>query len=251
MAANASELYREMYAAVERCPWERAVAESASAMTQPTLEAVPGQTFTLFGPSHNYIDCRPVDEVWCAANLLHFFAATEDAEMLPKYNHLAERFLTDGQWIGAYGAIAIPQVAVCVERLKADKHSRAAVVSMGGPEPRDINRPACWSHLHFLFYRGALDLLVYQRSLNLVGVMPYDCVVLTNLLMYAAQKLGVPHGSLRWTVGSLHLRVTDYGKPLPTGQRNCGMVYPFELLDSPSECLLRLRGGTNVSASAT
>lgn len=237
---DASELYRAMRAAV-RSDLPRAVADASSPQRTATIEASVGSTFTLDDPRLNVPTCRAVDLRWAAANLLHFFAATEEAGALRKYNRRADQFLVDDRWIGAYGAVAVPQIEACIQLLRRDPLSRRAVVSMGSLEYQDINRPPCWSFLHFLQQSSHLHLLVYQRSLNLTGVMPYDCVVLTNALLYAAGRLGVPAGPLHWTIGSLHrpLGVTDRPPEFDVDS----IVYPVEILSDPQLCMRMLEEG--------
>jgi thymidylate synthase len=229
---NATEVYRAMRRAV----LDRRNVRRADSLTQPavTVEAEPGLTFTV--DSDNVPCNRQIDLKWAAANALHFFAATEDARALPKYNRYAERFAPSGVWVGAYGAIAVPQIVKCVELLRHDPYSRRAIVSMGGPEHQDINRPACWSCLHFLRHSGTLYTFCYQRSLNLYGVMPYDCVLLTNIARYVAGLCEAPW-SLRWTVGSLHMREEDVDISEVDGDPYRSLWLPHGLLSDSAMCL--------------
>jgi hypothetical protein len=239
-AANATELFRAMLSdvTVDR---QRISGDTHSPTQELTYEASPFQQYALSSPSHNLAVARPIDFRWAMANLLHFFAATENAKPLAPYNPRAGRFLTKGRWIGAYGYIAMPQVLTCCERLTRSTETRRAIVSMGGPEPSDINRPACWSFLHFLSTGGQLHLHVYQRSLSLIGVMPYDCIVLSNLLIYAARKSGFYPGHLYWTVGSLHIKETERVDGNDHGRRLDQFVAPFELLDDADACIAMLK----------
>jgi len=105
----------------------------------------------------------------------------------------------------------------------------------GLSEMQDANQPPCWSTMHFLHYDGCLDLLVYQRSLNLVGVMPYDCILFCNALLYVAEETGLGVGVLRWTVGSLHIPV---GAAFPAGRGDPkhGLHLPASVLRDPAAC---------------
>lgn len=240
MSANASELFREMLAAVQTNRWRRKSEDPSSPMQEETLEASFGYSFTLHSCEHNLIDCRSTDMRWAIANLLHFFAATEEAEMLPRYNARAAKFLNNSKFEGAYGAIAMPQIEKCINVLRDRPRSRRAIVSMGGLEHDDVNRPACWSFLHFMTCREGLSMVVYQRSLNLTGVMPYDCIVLTNVLRYVAHFVGIKPGFIRWVVGSLHTRVEE--KVLTAdGFRHHSIAIDPVFLSQPSACLAVLR----------
>lgn len=203
-------------------------------MRNITLEAVPGTSYCLDVPVFNVPQQRDINLQWAVANVLHFFAETERAEPLLQYNQHATRFVgCDGCMRGAYGHIAVPQIRLCISELQKDLWSRRAVISMGDLSHNDINRPACWSFLHFLYSSEQLDLLVYQRSLNLIGVMPYDCIVLTNVLFYVADALCVAPGALRWTVGSLHMPL---GFEPRTVQQPKSIVLDSALLASPEQC---------------
>lgn len=233
--ANATELYITMHEAIQKERWERTCTDPESPQTAPTIEARPGCTFELRAPRNNVQICVPMDFRWAIANTLHFFAATEEAEMLENYNRHAKRFVIEGKWLGAYGAIAMPQVQECIARLKQYPTTRRAVVSMGAYSPQDINRPACWSFLQFLSGRNGLNMLVYQRSLHLTKVMPYDLVVLSNLHMRVATEVGQPAGSLIWTVGSLH--AVELPAPVYAGQRNMSI----QVTADAATCLAALR----------
>lgn len=237
MSTNATELFYSMLAAVRSSNRRRKATDPSTPQPAETLEVV-GKTFELRCSEHNLCGAKSVDVKWAVANVLHFFAATEAAEPLLRYNRNAARFLAGNNWIGAYGAMAVPRISDCIALLKEHRSTRRAVVHMGpGYESAfsDLNRPCCWSVLHFLENDGALDLLVYQRSLNLFGVMPYDCIVLCNILSFVATAVGVPAGSLRWVVGSLHYPV---GSELDgvSRQRLVGVNLPYETLRSALAC---------------
>lgn len=230
---NARKLYAAMLDAIDIEQYERQASDPESPQGAMTYEAAPGCRFELLDPRLNV--CGAIDEAWAVANTLHFFSGSEEAEMLEKYNKHASRFVTEGVWHGAYGAIAMPQVNQCIERLTAYPNSRRAIVSMGENSPQDINRPACWSFLQFLQTRRGLNMLVYQRSLHL-KVMPYDLIVLSNLLMHVAERVNLTVGSLIWTIGSLHATELTMLQPsLHTSLRIA--------VASPEDCLTRLRGG--------
>lgn len=257
---NATELYLAMYSDIVHSDLRRTASDGAQ--TNETMEAPPGRTYVFRGVHHNIVAARPIDLRWAAASTLHFFADTEEADMLIEFRG-AEKFLsresitdTDDatcecgyskadhgdriMWRGAYGAHAMPQIRRCIDRLSKDHSSRRAVVTMANLDSEDINRPHCWTSLHFLICRDGLHLLVYQRSLNL-AIVPYDLVNLTNILNYVATRVDVTPAELHWTVGSLHCLSTEK----PDGvhrQRNETMLYPVELLADPAKCLSTIRG---------
>lgn len=184
------------------------------------LEAQPGLSYDWDDFQGNVPACRSVDLKWATANVLHFFADTEHHCNLRDYNSRADKFLTGDRWIGAYGAIAMPQVRTCIEKLKKSPGTRRAYVDMGPLAEEDANRPPCWNTVHFLEQGGSLYTMVYQRSLNL-AVMPYDAVVLSNLHKYVAYRTGAHVGTLVWNFGSLHCTEEELGKlRSPVGHRH-------------------------------
>ncbi len=234
---NATMLHEAMLNDIRSYRHVRIVSDPNSPMQEPTYEAEPGRTYTLDAINFNVPRYAHCAERWARANVLHFFADTERAEMLPNYNKNANRFVTDGKWLGAYGYIAMPQIRRCIDMLQRDFATRRAIVSMGDGAVQTVNSPACWSFLQFLQGRNGLDLLVYQRSLSM-RVMPYDCILLTNILHFVSDALELTPGSLRWTIGSLHLA----GELSGEANTNC-IILPYETLVSPALCLKELLDG--------
>lgn len=209
---NADYLYLEMLRAIRFGGHRRTVTSPDSPLREKTLEANPGLRFSMPADQPNVTSVRKVDARWARANVLHFFAETEDAEVLTSYNRFAGRFLEGDRLRGAYGPIALPQMRMCASILSRDLDTRRAIVYMGDSstlQRRGLNVPSCWSTLHFLRYEGALSLHVSQRSLNVPGVMPYDLILLTNILHAVAWMVDASVHSLVWTVGSLHMKVGD------------------------------------------
>jgi thymidylate synthase len=202
-----------------------------------TREAPPFSSFVYTGESP-LVSVKPVDVRWALANVLHFFSMTSKAGILNKYNKHAPRFLRDDEFIGAYGVLAVPQLVVCVRKLREHCDTRRAVVTVTDPrwpELENVNIPQCICTLHFL--RGTnLDMFAYSRSLNLWNVMPYDLTLLANVHNFVAQLSSLPRGSLTWTVGSLHMPDADHevkeSTPMPSG------LFPVNVLrDHAWECL--------------
>lgn len=235
---NATEAHAAMIRAIRAGSRQRATTDRSSPTQQLTLEASPGHTFTLKDPAHNLVRSRSVDLRWAVANVLHFFACTEEAGTLRRYCEHADRFLTGDKWFGAYGYTFLPGIKACVEHLRGSPSSRRAVAAVGDLSNMDINRPPCWNVIHFLRDETSVDMLVYQRSLSM-SVMPYDCVLLTNVLSYVATALETRQGSLVWAVGSLH----------SSGELKCreqspadalSVTLPFDTLDDAELCQLVL-----------
>jgi len=233
--ANATELYDAMFMQIASNGYERQSVDAHSPETNSVHEAQLGTSYELRNHAHNVVGSRSIDLRWAAASVLHFFSATERAGVLRRYNKHASRFLCDDQLIGAYGVETVPSINACIERLKQFPSSRRAVASLGGLNSleENCNLPRCISSLHFIIGRSGLELLVYQRSLSL-GVMPYDCVLLCNVLEYASAALCVLPFALKWFVGSLHAKATLFEHA--SNPRNQGMLLPACILADRCAC---------------
>lgn len=239
MAITATDMFAEMLRNIEKESYIRISSDQTSPQQSSTLEAPFWYGFKLLEPELNVPTQRNISVKWAIANILHFFAGTEDASMLSKYNPLADRFAPDGKWVGAYGAIAMPQIRHCIELLTESRYSRRAFVQMSPPTPCDINRPSCWNFLQFIVQRGQLRMGVCQRSLNLFGVMPYDCTLLTNIMLFVASHLRMRCGEMHWTIGSLH-KLSEDRLVIGASRGVESIVLPFGLLNNPAACLAEL-----------
>lgn len=211
MAINATELYIEMVSAIKHGPSLRTATDPTSPCQYTIVEAPPGQSFVLWSTEHNLAACVPIDLRKAKALVLHLFANTELATpmiVLPNVETNLSKVMDRLYWRGAYGPIVMPQIAKCITLLRSHPSTRRAVVHVSDGRPHDVNRPACVSFLQFMVYREELYLIATQRSLRL-DMMPYDCVILTELLHYVSRSTGIASGRLHWYVGSLHATNTD------------------------------------------
>jgi thymidylate synthase len=242
---NMSSVYISMLHAVTDSSRTRKSADPMSPCQQEVHEASPGQTFHAIAPLINVVDTRSFDLRWAVANVLHFFAETEEANVLSKYNANASKFLdASGRFLdGAYGPIALSQLRKCVERLKACASSRRAIVYMDTDTPENVNVPSCWSFFQFLVQGSILHMCFTQRSLSL-AVMPYDAILLTNILHWVGSQLELPLYAMHWNVGSLH---GDAGKQAARASVPLQLLLPSALLSNPRQCLDELHdpGCTN------
>lgn len=183
----------------------------------------------LHAPTANVVTARPIDTRWARANVLHFFANREDAAILKAYNTRAADYLTGNAIVGAYGPIAWPSLLAAISAVRQDRFTRRAVFTFTDfSRPPNRNLPACISFGQLLVMDRLLTMHVYQRSLNAWSVLPYDLVLLTNLLVTAAGRLGIEPGPFHWTVGSLHAASTDLPK-----YTDCDWSKPAESLVLP------------------
>lgn len=227
-----------MYEDIQRHCHIRSSVDSTSPRQGKVYEALMYSSYRITEPLDNAPNVA-FDRRWAIANVLHFFCGTERAEPLLQYNEReAKKFLTPypstGEyiWHGAYGARAMPRLRGCIQLLNYDRDTRRAIVGMhNNVDYRTINTPHCWSLLQFLSDGEKLHMGVSQRSLSM-RVMPYDAVLLSNILCYVADHTQHVVGSIAWTVGSLH--ATDV--TVPGYALQSPIHLPMEVLDNPAVC---------------
>lgn len=240
---TATEVYRAMADAVANSGLSRKSEDPTSPAQEVMLEAPFGCTYDM-DPRFNVVRCRRINVRWAAAGVLHFFADTEEAGMLRRYNDHADRFLTGDRWEGAYGTLGMPGIRRCVQKLKENRYSRRAVVDMGGLGVETINSPPCWNLLHFLHQDSALHMFVYQRSLRL-SVMPYDAALLGNIHRFVSHSCELRLGVTKWAVGSVHgtIRETQANSDGTT----YSILFPASVLSDPQLCLRALSDPTELT----
>jgi thymidylate synthase len=207
MAKNADELMTKMLNAIKKARRVRQVVDPKSPKPGSVVESC-FKGFTLEDASLNVVTIKSIDLKWAVANTLHFMTGSEDAAILRKYNPHCDRFLDRDRFNGAYGAVGKSQVLYCIELINKDRHTRRASVTIQKEDAHvkaNINIPPCPLCFHFMSNGSRLDMAVYQRSLNVWGVMPYDLLQFTNILSYVCAYTDFVIGSLHWFVGSLHV----------------------------------------------
>jgi hypothetical protein len=234
---NANEVYVQMRSKLRDCYYSRCVVDSRSPCNHNVREAAFGTTY-IVDIVHNVPTFRKLNGAWLKGNILHFFSNTESANPLAKINPEGQKFLSrEGSnwfWRGAYGPVFMPQLEACVKLLRDDPETRRAIALSQGPFEFDMNRPACWTSLHFMLQDSVLNMHVYQRSLHLTRALPYDITLLTNILNYMSYATANNPGWLHWTIGSLHCELRDE-LPDPIGDAS-QLLLPVELLSSSNAC---------------
>lgn len=217
-------------------------------MDHPDFESSPrgkpireliASSFTLTDPRNRLIvsPTRAVNYGFAVGELCWYLRGDNDLDTMCYYNKRMSQFSNDGQTINsAYGnrifktrwyasndMMDVSQFDNIIDELKADPHSRRAVIHIN--EPHDLWHAVkngskdvpCTMSLQFLIRDRRLHMHALMRSNDVVWGLPYDVFSFTALqeaIMLTLQAADVPVddlGSYHHTVGSLHVYDTHYG----------------------------------------
>ncbi len=126
--------------------------------------------------------------------------------------------LPDGRVFGAYGPrlrekAGVDQVEQVITMLNRKPESRRAVIqifdSADNLHPDQSLQPPCTCTLQFLVRDGALHLVAYMRSNDVIRGMTHDVFCFTMLQELVARSLDRPLGTYTHMVGSLHVYDSD------------------------------------------
>jgi thymidylate synthase len=162
-----------------------------------------------------------------------------------------------------FGQEGSAQVDAVLRLLRKRPSSRQAVIQLfsGDDLVRDHKSIPCTCCLQFLIRDGALHLMAYLRSNDVVRGLPHDIFCFTMLQEIMARTLGVQLGYYKHFVGSLHRYVRDEAivrvfldegyqptsqvmPPMPTGD-------PWRVIGEVLAVEQALRGGETVRGDIT
>lgn len=114
-----------------------------------------------------------------------------------------------------YGERVIPQLPFVIERLKHNLYARGAYIAVH--DSRDVSRigrriPCTLSYgfsVRRTVHGDKLNIIVHQRSCDLVNFMALDIYKAISLLEHVAREVGVKTGKLIMYVDSLHAYLKD------------------------------------------
>lgn len=156
---------------------------------------------------------RDLNLLIAALEALQLVGATSCPELLvaasPQFANYQEG---DGRFYGAYGERVGFQTESVVEKLRRDRDTRQAVITLW--DPRLDNVPGfrdypCTVALGFRVRRDRLDLSVLMRSNDVWLGTAYDVFQFTQLQWTVARQLGVEPGRYTHTAWSLHIYERD------------------------------------------
>jgi thymidylate synthase len=165
-----------------------------------------------FDSKFNLLDCpaRGLNYRFAVAEWLWMAFGRSDVETLAQYNAVMRQYSDDGVFLtGAYGPHIRAQWPRIVDRLRADKFSRQAVIEIPRPRATTKDEP-CTLSLQFLIRRDKLHLIVTMRSSDVWLGVPYDLFSFTQLQSMLAGELCIERGACSLNTGSSHLYASNY-----------------------------------------
>jgi Thymidylate synthase len=183
---------------------------------------------------------------------LTLITGTSYPERLVKAAPNMGRYMNGGAFHGAYGVRIGAQLAGAINRLKADKDTRQALITIWDPmldlfngiQPKDV---PCTTILQFLIRKNQLVLHVTMRSNDAWWGTPHDWGQFSQLHLAIAHVLGIEAGPYYHHAVSFHLYEKDFDKidmltqPIQPLERHNGLGWDnisLEDLKTVAETLL-------------
>lgn len=199
------------------------------------------QTYELIAPEIHiehpisnlvYLKERRFNLVYAIVESLLLISKVNNVKYFSRFNQNMKNYSDDGEILnGAYGYRIADNIDYIVERLKSDKDSRQAVLTIYQNDVNKITKdPPCTLNLHFLIRDNKLCLINYMRSNDIIWGTPYDMFMFTTLQTLVAYQLDIEPGWYKHIPSSLHVYSQHY--ELLMNMKNCEPVstyFPFNL----------------------
>lgn len=157
---------------------------------------------------------RGVSRRVAAVEAVQLIGAFSDPQLTVAASPNFTRFLEPNhRFYGAYGQRIRDQLPVTLHKLRLDKDSRQAVITLWDPwldnQPSHLDYP-CTVALNLAIVDDRLDLNVVMRSQDVWLGTPYDWFQFTQLQQTAARILKIEPGLYRHTTWSTHIYGTNF-----------------------------------------
>ncbi len=211
--------------------------QATSPRGQGTREVL-GARIVLEDASRNIIAHpeRGLNYYFSISEWLYILLGHNDVETIARFNSRIAQFSDDGvTFRGAYGPKLTEQLPYALEKLKSDRDSRQAVVTLWRESPSTSRDIPCTVAFQWLLRDDKLHGVTFMRSNDLWLGTPYDIYNFTQIQAYVAAALDVPVGSYTHFTGSLHLydsnieaaqRVVDASSQTFTPPASPPLTYP-------------------------
>lgn len=195
---------------------------------QETYELIAPEIHIEFpSASLAYLKERKFNLVYSLVESLLLISKTNEAKYWTKFNPRMINYSDDGKTLsGAYGYRIADKIDDVVKRLKEDKDTRQAVLTIYQNDVCRITKdPPCTLNLHFLIRNNKLNLITYMRSNDIIWGTPYDIFMFTTLQRLVANKLWIEVGWYKHIPSSLHVYNQHYD--LLRAMKDCEVVTPY------------------------
>lgn len=202
------ESLREGYASLGQMILDHG--DETSPRGEKTVEVL-GASFTLHDPADSLVvgTGRGVVKALAAVETLQLIGGFHDPEMLVKAApHFAAYLGSDGEQRAPYGPRLRDQIPLAIERLKFDRDSRQAQVTVWQPHLDNfhgLHDYPCTTSLQWFIRGSELHMQVHMRSNDFWLGVPYDVFQFTQTQIAIANVLGLNVGCYRHSAASLHI----------------------------------------------
>lgn len=192
---------------------------------------------------------RHLNYRFMAAEALWILEGSDRLADLTKYNPNMAAFSDDGLTLaGAYGPRVMPQMPYVISKLREDRDTRQATLTIWEPRPAPSKDIPCTVAMDFKIRRDRLDLHVFMRSSDAWLGLPYDvfsfsCVAFMACATYnSAAAVPATPGTLYLTMASSHLYEANWGADIGEPPDGWGLPVPEPYhAQRPSNLLASLR----------
>jgi thymidylate synthase len=155
-----------------------------------------------------YIDIptRKIGSKFRAAEAAWILSGDNRVSTIKKYSKQIKEYSDDGDYFaGAYGPPFRDQLPYVLNTLRADSHSRQALINIWRPRPYASKDIPCTVSLQFLIRDSRVNCVATMRSSDAWLGWVYDVHNFSCISAFIALHLNVGIGTLYLTAGSQHL----------------------------------------------
>jgi thymidylate synthase len=163
---------------------------------------------TILNPRNRLVPiiARKANYAFAFTEWLMIMTGDDSVERLAAYSKEIRKFSSDGVTItGAYGPRVFPQLSHVEEKLRSDRNTRQAVISILKAGDTLNADPPCTISVQLRINGGKLDVITTMRSNDIMWGFTYDVFYWTMLQEWFARRLGLAVGTYYHNVGSMHL----------------------------------------------
>ena len=155
---------------------------------------------------------RDLNYRFLVSEWLWILLGRNDLKTVARFNSKMAEFSDDGFTLsGAYGPPFAAQLPYVVGKLKDDRESRQAVMTLWRPDPEPSKDQPCTVSLQYLIRNNEITVVASMRSSDAWLGLPYDAFVFTQLANWVRALVdpSIEMGRLILSLGSSHLYEDD------------------------------------------